>query len=417
MNKKTILILAFICGAGSSLFISTPFGRIAMFDLVSYVFGPILYFYWFRTFTKVENRLFLLAVLWFLGTCYSNWWREESFDVALKGDSIVFNVICMLIVAVVLIKRSFSSFLWFSSGYGIGCVMSLYVFQNGSYLSFAESAGYMGQGWMQEFLVEKQIYPMYAQAIFLSVLFPLRCLGLVPWGMVSAGCVAISLLLLFKGGSRSAFGSYFLTAIVVIGYAYLRPLVRAVLKNAGLFSVVMATLVVVTYSLYAHLADSGALGDKEYEKYITGIEESKAGALGDRDDLFRAWPFLRNHPFIGCGSSARDRWGYIEDNDLIPSHSALVAAWTQNGILGLTFWIYSIILIANFTRGKAILFGDWFPFLAFQMVFMMWNILFSPFGWYRGYACMALALCAVSNSKKAMEQIPADVRIKVRRLG
>lgn len=95
-GSRCLLILAFLFGLGSSLFVTTPFGRAAMFDLVSYVLAPVLFVVSYRRYSRAERRLLVLAFLWFLGTCYSNWWRQEPFDVARKGNAVVFNVWCML---------------------------------------------------------------------------------------------------------------------------------------------------------------------------------------------------------------------------------------------------------------------------------------------------------------------------------
>jgi len=408
-----LLVLALLCGLGSSLFVPTPFGRVAMFDLVSYVLAPVLFVTDYRRYTSVEKRLLALAFLWFLGACYSNWWREEPFGVAFKGNSIVLNVSCMMVLGISLVRRSVKTFLWFSVGYGIGNIVSLYVFQNGALLAFAEMAGYGGSGeGLQGYLVEKQIYPLYAQALFLSVLFPLRVHKLTPWLLIVIGCAVTAFLLLFHGGSRSGFGTYFLMAVVVFAYAYFRSAVRAFSKNAALFMAISALVLFVAFRTYSYLAQQGLLGEKEYQKYVAEVEESEAGALGGRDDLIRGWPFLKNHPVVGAGSSAIDRWGYIVDsNDFkIPGHSALVGAWTQNGILGLIFWVYAIFIIFDFIRKRMLWFGDWFPFLSFIMISMIWAILFSPFGGYRGMVSMSLAFCAVTTAsmKRELCQSRAD---------
>jgi len=413
-RSKWFLLLALLGGVGSSLFVPTPFGRVAMFDLASYVLAPILFVMNSRRYTRVERRLLFLAFLWFLGTCYSNWWREEPLDVALKGDAIVFNVFCMLTVGIAMLRRSMHSFLWFSVGYGLGSVVALYVFQNGAYLWYAESAGYSGGGGgIQDYLVEKQVYPLYAQAIFLSVLFPLRTLKLIPWFLVSVGCAVMAFLLLFHGGSRSSFGTYFLIMAVVLGYAYFRSVVRAILRNAVIFLVCALFVSAAAFKTYSYLAQHGSLGEAEYEKYVAEIQDSDSGVLGSRDDLIRAWPFLKRHPFVGAGSSAIDRWNYIVDSiDFrIPGHSVLVGAWTQNGILGLIFWTYAICMIINFVKQRMIGFGDWFPFLAFVMASMVWNILFSPFGVFRGIACVSLALCAVTATPIFMNEICLKKRV------
>ena len=401
-------------GLSSTLFVTTPFGRVAMFDAATFVLAPLCLLYSRKRFSQVEHLILLLSVLWFFGACYSNWWREEDFYIALKGDAIVFNVICMLIVCIAVLKQSHQTFLWFCVGSAISCVVSLYIFQNGAILSFAETAGYAGMGGVQEFLQEKQVYPIYAGAILMAVLFPLRSMGLIPWVVVFATCLLSAFWLLFWGGSRSGFGAMFVTALIVAGYAYFRPIVQAVTRNLVLSLVVMSLLCAMAFQTYKHLALSGVLGEAEYQKYIGEIGESDSGALGSRDDLIRAWPFLKDHPFVGAGSSAIDRWGVIQDGFKIPGHSAVIGAWTQNGIAGLIFWLYALYLIVDFMRKRMILFGDWFPFIASQMIAAVWSILFSPFGGSRGIICMGLALCVVSCSPKVMEQVTSDLVRKKR---
>jgi hypothetical protein len=414
VKSKTLLFVAFLLGLGSSLFVPTPFGRVAMFDAATFVLAPLCFLYIRKSFSQAEQKILWASFLWFLGACYSNWWREEDFYIALKGDAIVFNVICMLIVTITLLKQSHHAFLWFCVGSAISGVVSLYVFQNGATLEFAESAGYAGQGGVQAFLQEKQVYPIYAGAILMAMLFPLRSMGFIPWLVVFAGCILSAFWLLFWGGSRSGFGTMFITALIVAGYAYFRPLVQAVTRNLLLSLVVMSLLCATAFQTYKHLALSGVLGEAEYQKYIGEIGESESGALGSRDDLIRAWPFLKSHPIVGAGSSAIDRWGVIQDDFKIPGHSAVVGAWTQNGIAGLFFWLYALYLMIDFMRKRMILFGDWFPFLASQLIAVVWHILFSPFGGFRGIICMGVALCVFSCSPKVMEQVTSDLMRKKR---
>jgi hypothetical protein len=412
VKYKTLIVVAFLMGLSSSLFVSTPFGRVAMFDAATFALAPLCLLYSRKRFTLAEKKILLASVLWFLGACYSNWWREEDFNVALKGDAIVFNVTCLLIVCIAVLKQSHHAFLWFCVGAAISGVISMYVFQNGSLLEFAETAGYAGRGGVQEFLQDKQVYPIYAGALLMAVLFPLRSIGFIPWVAVFAVCITSAFWLLFWGGSRSIFGVMFVTALIVACYAYFRPLVQAVLRNLLLSLVVMGLLCAMAFQTYKHLALSGVLGEAEYQKYMGEIGESDSGALGSRDDLIRAWPFLKAHPLVGAGSSAVDRWGVIQDDFKIPGHSAVVGAWTQNGIAGLVFWLYALYLVFDFMRKRMIYFGDWFPFIASQMMVAVWHIMFSPFGGCRALICMMVALCAVTCSPKVMEQVTSDLMRK-----
>lgn len=400
MNRIYILMTSFLFGLGSSFFIDTPFGRAAMFDLVCYVLGPSLFVSNYKKFTKTERRILMFSVLWFLGAVYSNWWRDEPFDVAVKGNAIVFNVWCMIVVGIWLLKKDYRTWLWFTVGNGISCVISLYYFQNGALLYFAENAGFGGEGGLQSFLIEKQVYPLYLKAVIFSILLPMVVFFHLPWAPVIAAIIGFSVFLLFRGGSRSSFGVNIMTSFFFIGYAYMKRLMRGFLDNAILLGLIAMFLGIFIFAIYKNLAVSGALGEAEYVKYQREMVDSEAGLLGSRDDIIRAWPFLKRHPIVGAGSSSFDRWGYMADDPLLPGHSALVGSWVQNGFLGLVFWVYALWVIARFVQKKVLRFGDYAPFMVMRAVSMVWAILFSPFGGYRGEVSVLLALCVVAQDEK-----------------
>jgi O-antigen ligase len=190
-----------------------------------------------------------------------------------------------------------------------------------------------------------------------------------------------------------------------VGYAYLRRLTKLVLDHLILVLSISVVSALLVFSIYKNLALSGALGEQEFEKYEREMVLSEAGMLGSRDDIIRAWPFLKNHPIVGAGSSAIDRWGYMEDDFKLPGHSALVGAWVQNGIFGLIFWVYALYLIANFIQHRVMRLREYAPFIVITAVSMIWAILFSPFGGYRGEVSCFLALCVVSKDAKWLDVV------------
>lgn len=413
MYRNAILFFAFLCGLGSALFVDTPFGRAAMFDLTCYVLAPFFFVSEYKRYTKAERRILMLSALWLVGAIWSNWWREEPFLVALKGNAIVFNVWCMLVVGIWLIKKDYRAWMWFMVGNGISNVVSLYYFQNGALLSFAESSGYLGVGGMQEYLINKQVYPIYFRFILKSVLFPLVVLFGLPWLPVVIILMVAAFFLLLNGGSRSNFGINLLSDTFIVGYAYFRRLTRFVLDNFVLALGISFVVALFIFSIYKNMALSGALGEQEFEKYEREMVLSDSGMLGSRDDIIRAWPFLKNHPIVGAGSSAIDRWGYMgymEDSFKLPGHSALVGAWVQNGILGLIFWGYALFLIASFIQHRVLRFRDYAPFIVIVAAYMIWNILFSQFGLYRGEVSCLLALCVVSKDANWLASVETQLR-------
>lgn len=255
---------------------------------------------------------------------------------------------------------------------------------------------------MQEYLVDKQVYPMYFNFILKSILFPLVVLVGLPWLPVIIILIVAAFYLLLNGGSRSGFGLNLLSSFFIVGYAYFRRLTRFVLDHFVLALSISVVVTLFVFSIYKNLALSGALGEKEFEKYEREmvLSDTGTGMLGSRDDIIRAWPFLKDHPVVGAGSSAIDRWGYMEDDFRLPGHSALVGAWVQNGIFGLIFWCYALFVIANFIQHRVMRLREYAPFIVITAVYMIWNILFSPFGLYRGEVACLLALCAVAKDSK-----------------
>jgi O-antigen ligase len=311
----------------------------------------------------------------------------------------------MIVVGIWLLKKDYRTWLWFIVGNGISGGISLYYFQNGALLSFAERAGFMGEGGMQGFLVDKQIYPMYLKSVIYSVLFPLVALFGLPWITVISVIIFAAFFVLINGGSRSSFGANLLSSFFFIGYAYFKRITKTFIDNFVLLCVAGIIVVSIIFSIYKNLAIQGKLGQEEYDKFYSEMVDSEAGVLGSRDDIMRAWPFLSRHPIVGAGSSSLDRWGYIEDDIKLPGHSALVGAWVQNGIFGLVFWGYVLWMIMVFVQKRVMSLQLYAPFTVMKTVSMVWAILFSPFGGYRGDVSLLIALCAVAQDEQWLRKV------------
>ena len=107
----------------------------------------------------------------------------------------------------------------------------------------------------------------------------------------------------------------------------------------------------------------------------------------------------RTLSILGHGSWARDtkyvallveqleEAGYDEqestalDDNVIPSHSYLFGAWVEAGVAGGLFWMYVLWLgMAAVYRTLKKTAEAHTPLIMFTMVFLTWNVLFSPFG-------------------------------------
>ena len=162
----------------------------------------------------------------------------------------------------------------------------------------------------------------------------------------------------------------------------------------GLAGIGAAALLV---DIYSYTASSGILGLAALEKYEAQSQGS-AGLLSGRAEMFGSSQAIVDSPLIGHGSWARDsryvdimfqrliEMGVPVDDqqyygaDLIPSHSHIMGAWVEAGIVGAVFWgICLWIAVASLMA--CIRAPDHFVgFSSFMLLKFLWTIPFSPFG-------------------------------------
>jgi hypothetical protein len=147
---------------------------------------------------------------------------------------------------------------------------------------------------------------------------------------------------------------------------------------------------------YEYIALKGWLGDEVREKYELQSSGTFGILLGGRAELLGSTQAIIDSPIIGHGSWAKNptyaallvdqllELGYEspqrEETDLIPTHSYLLGAWVESGIIGAIFWFFVLafllkVLLFLFRTRDAIS-----PLAAFVIFELTWNILFSPFG-------------------------------------
>ena len=170
--------------------------------------------------------------------------------------------------------------------------------------------------------------------------------------------------------------------------------------------------------VYSQAASSGLLGQDALEKYFAQSGGDYGTLVGARLDAFGAVIAISDSPIIGYGSWAKDpdyvryivdrfqQAGYIEaatlrnyvDSEQIPSHSYLLGAWVEAGVLGSLVWFFSLMIVAKaliaLVRARFVYLPLAVYFLAGQFV----NILFSPMGAEQRMLsglCMGVAICAL----------------------
>ncbi len=216
--------------------------------------------------------------------------------------------------------------------------------------------------------------------------------------------VAVGVLNVFLG-SRSA------GAICIASGAYLqvvrflrkRGIVDYQLTPGKLVFIAITALIAVTsiYATYTYAASTGMLGEEARHKYELQSSGKYGILLGGRSELLAAVPAIIDSPILGHGSSAKNPayilaqrqalavMGYQDaaamspeelEEGIIPTHSYLLGAWVDGGILGAIFWVWVWGLVAKMLLKSypgSVLIPPAVSWFALQL---LWNIPFSPYG-------------------------------------
>lgn len=408
-------MLAFIMGLTSTLFVPTPVGFIAMLDLASYVLAIPIFLTSFSSYSKHLKWLMLLICFWLINAIVSDMYRGTPFRIGFKAWMIIVNSLTLVIVGAWILRKSVRALPFFLVGCAVSMVVQLYYFQNGALLSYAVRSGFSGGTNMSDYLIDKQVYPIWV-GMFLSILMAFRILGVVPWPICIAGYVAGAFFLMAQGGSRSSFLINMCSSFLVFAYVYWRKGFDLIFKRKLLTLCGVVVVALLFNMFYLHAAKEGWLGEAGYQK----VEKKKSGEdsfLDNRADLLINWPFLWRSPIIGAGSELIDRWGYVNRSPYVRhydpmgrpiyhdgfyGHSCIVSAWTANGLFGLVFWLFVFWLVFDFLGEKLYVLRDAGPYVMACLIGICWNIAFSPYGMFRGRVMFVAAFLALVQDQKFM---------------
>jgi len=299
----------------------------------------------------------------------------------------------ILVLCVVSLYRLFRGrpglYRWFLPGIALSAYVSIYYGQAG--YSQADAAGYGELSWDRHF-----IYPFfYAWLALAAFLWPRRP-------------VLTSLLLFGAGAFSVAMGSRNIGGIMAVGgilSLFLRRYSAGAVRretsfaNAAVVLLVFLVACAGVTALYSKAATLGWLGEKARYKYEMQASGRFGLVLGARPDVMGGLLAVKESPLLGYGSWAKDkqgffleaihilgldRWGYTNPEygltGRIPSHSYLLEAWTEHGLLAIGFWLFSLLLIIRVFSDGLSRAGELLPVLSIQFLVLLWNIFFSPTG-------------------------------------
>lgn len=308
------------------------------------------------------------AMLWVGSAVISGILSGLPFKVCLKEVAVCSSSWSIMAVSWYVLRKNARLYLVYLVGAGIGGYIGLYYFRQGVFLAYELKAMEGGHGLM-DILIEKQIYPIYANAIFYGGILPfVLALKRFPVFLIMGGCLFAGFYLLVNGGSRSMFGFYVLSALTAFGVSYAKGIVKICLRNRFMMCLVGLFFVGMVFMVYATLAKSGGLGESELSKYedqFQDVETKESGLIGrgsyvDAIEIFCSTP-----------------WGI---GPQFGTHSVLTSAMIKEGLIGLSFWVYYMWQVLWFLSRRMPYSGKYSAFIMLMLTTGVWAALGSPFG-------------------------------------
>ncbi len=218
--------------------------------------------------------------------------------------------------------------------------------------------------------------------------------------LTAAVLIALAAVLNLYNGFRSLAGVCFLAS----AYLLVQRLAR-VRRERGMrvsFAGALAAYAILALSsagvlrLYEYCAGNGMLGYEAWNKYEVQSSGRYGILIGGRADFLTGTEAVLDSPIVGHGSWAKD-WRYasrtesvmadlgygVQDTPeswTIPSHSYLLSAWIDAGVVGAIFWLWVLSLSLRVLARLYATAEPLAPLVAFLAIGFIWDVLFSPFG-------------------------------------
>lgn len=383
---------AFLIGLGSRLEYQIigylPFTEIGLLLLTPFLLPKVTA----RAVVHRTRWLLPLALLWLVSQFGTDVFRETQWSLAARGAArIVILIIAIPFFVFYMRKNVYEKLVGFYAGAVISAAASGYVFKSGARAGRELVLGHAQLTW------ETHWGAVFLLGAALGALLFYKRAHILGYAV----CAVVGVIEALNG-SRSMAGILLLGPglCMALNFANVpdaakRAVNRGQLKRMLLVAAVGLTCALGVFAAYSWAAGSRLLGDRAYAKYMQQSQSEYGILAGGRGDLLSAALAIYDSPFIGHGSWPRDNNYYYaracellkvklptdfykSGFPLIPSHSHIMQAWMEAGLMGGVFWIYVILVIGlgiatPFHDGKRL--NLWACIVATSMV---WNICFSP---------------------------------------
>lgn len=379
---KLLDILAFIVPVSQFIELDIV-GRLFMSEVLLLGVFPVLLYSRIKIINKRLPWVYIvLTLLWLFGQVATDVIRETVFSDYVRGwAKIVFTLINFCALYLMLYNNK-NRLLLFVIGLAVGGILKYFI-----------NPGIYAEGMPWKF--------GYGESItWLIILLAAMLVGRGIYGsriacvlLASAGFVNIYM------GYRSLAGICFSSSAYMVAQIYWEKHTNGVqqLKRQALkIGVVFAIVGIGIFKLYEYSASSGLLGENALRTYESQSSGKYGLFVGGRSEILISGRAILDSPFIGHGSWAKNyeysslfnelrrQFGYAsspeDEEGLIATHSHLLGAWVEAGFLGAMFWMWILslplrVLFSHHGRVDCLT-----PLLAVITFFLIWDILFSPYG-------------------------------------
>ena len=358
-------------------------GRIFVSEIVLIGLLPFLLLARGRMLAAPMPAMFLaLAALWLAGQIVTDLVRETEFrDYARGWTRIAFTVLNFCAIYL-LVHGSRYRFVLFALGLACGGLLSYLI--NPS--EFAEE-------WPWKFGIGLSTAVIAALVSLSRPMATIPFLPALPLLLVCAYSVTV--------GSRALAGVTFAASFYVLfqqmfGRRSDAP-TRGSLGRILLFCAAGVGLAGFLLGAFGLAVEKGYTDERSAQIFERQREGGLGLLFGGRSEIFASAQAVMDRPILGHGSWAKNPDYVVRildarlhgydihymsrlDMDLIPTHSHLMGAWVEAGILGALLWMWVIFLVLRVLSTLYLSREPLGPLIALIGFLMLWDVLFSPFG-------------------------------------
>jgi hypothetical protein len=374
-------------------------GRLYLAEVVLLLFlGPLLWRHQGSGVAPIPAAFVVLGSLWLDGQVATDIFRATPLhDIARGWAKIAFTIANFAALYLIFENRA-RRFVLFGYGFAVGLVLHFLVNPG----PFA-TADHWKFGYGYSFTL---IFVLLASTRFAA-----------RWRFARSGLLAGAGGLNLLHDYRSLAGVCVLAAVYSAtaefrGREHTRSPIRFSARRAVALAALFIAVGLSFVSVYGHLASAGALGASASQKYAAQASGSFGMLTRGRPEILVSSRAVLDSPLLGHGSWAKDP-KYLElqigagvqpspstlSQGLIPTHSYLMGAWVEAGLLGTPIWVWTLFLVAGVLARLYRCDGQLVPLTAFAAFALGWNVLFSPYGSFERIIAPYYVLILVAASR------------------